>query len=153
MSKNSEFDASAMELSATGLRLPFVEDAFSIMWEHVQSQGPQLHDVEVPCIAANVAQAAVESNVQSLTASKSTSQDEIEPVTGQGVELCGEVAMMGQDCDGKVEDVLSERDSLQARLDATASKLLEDRSSVTAAREGLEKHRKRSAASNLRFKL
>lgn len=66
--RNSEFGEAAMELESTKSHLRFVKHAASLMWKQVQSRRPQLFEVEAAVIAFEVAPAAVEFNVQSLTA-------------------------------------------------------------------------------------
>lgn len=66
-SNNSDFDSSVGELFSTKHRLGLAEDAISLMDEQVQSQGPWLHKVEAPHVAAKAMQGAVESNAQSST--------------------------------------------------------------------------------------
>lgn len=73
-SKSSEFDTAAAEFESTKFRLHFPEDAVSLFQDQVKSQKPWLREVECAQIALEVAWAAVESNVQSFTASESTLQ-------------------------------------------------------------------------------
>lgn len=69
-SKNLELDVATAELESMECRLRFPEDAVSFMLERVQDQRPQILKVEPSSVAAQVARAAAESNVQSLTASE-----------------------------------------------------------------------------------
>lgn len=64
-----------------------------------------------------------------------------------------EVTSMRQQCDRKVEQVVSDRDILQVRLDSTALQLSGARNSLTEARERLGHLRRFSAASHLRPEL
>lgn len=70
-SKNLEFGEAMAELESTTRRLCFAASAVSLMQELVQSQWPHLRELEAACLAAKVARAAEESNVQSLAASDS----------------------------------------------------------------------------------
>lgn len=81
-SKNSELEAAKVELGSTE-RLPrFGEDAINLMQEKVQKQGPQLREVELAYVAAETLQAAAESNVHLLTASKSGLNGKVVQLTG-----------------------------------------------------------------------
>lgn len=66
----SEFDAAAVELESTEHRSSSPEDVASLVREEGQSQRPQICMVKAVRSVANVGQAAVESNVQSLRASE-----------------------------------------------------------------------------------
>lgn len=139
-SRNSEFDAAGVELSLTERFLRFVQDVASLMCKEVQSQGQQHHKVEAVGAAAEVSRTAAESKVQCLTASESALRGEVEQLTQRVEKLSEKVSRMRQDCDLKVEDVLSECDDLQVRLNATAPQLWVVFSSLTMGREQLEQH-------------
>lgn len=93
------------------------------MVEQVQSQGPQRREAEAARNAVEVEWAAAESNVQLVTASESALRDEVAKLTRPARELGDQVARMREECDHKVKDVFLEHNSLQLRLDATASQL------------------------------
>lgn len=92
-----------------------------------------------------------ESNFQSLTALEWALRGEVVQLARCVGELRGEVARMCQEGDCKMEDVLFERDSLQVRLDATASQPPDVCKTLTMVRERLEQHSGRAATSQLQL--
>lgn len=70
-------------------------------------------------MATEVARAAVESNVRSLTASESALWCQIAQVARNIKELGDQGARMRQERDCKLEYVFFERDGLHLRLDST----------------------------------
>lgn len=103
------FDAAAAKLELTKLLLLSLENAASPMQDPGKLQGPQILKVEAARISALVTRAPPKSNVQSLAVSESIWQGEIEQVAQHVQELRGVVTRMGQKCDFKVKNVLSDR--------------------------------------------
>lgn len=104
------------ELESTE-RLPHLgEHGVSLMLELVQIRGTQLHEVEVACVAAEAARPAAEFNSQSHTASEPILRGNVGLVIRSVSDLGEPVAILRQECNLKVEDVISERDGRQMRL-------------------------------------
>lgn len=68
-SKNSDVDAAMAQLEGTERRLQIAEDAANLKQMQVQSQGPQVCEVEPARIGTKATWAAAESNIQLLTRS------------------------------------------------------------------------------------
>lgn len=102
----------ALEVKSTKRFLPFGEEAVSFMQEQVQSGEHQLCNAEAERVAAEVAHVAVESNLQSPTASESASSGEFAQLTCCVAAPGDEVTRLRQECDHKVESVIFERDWL-----------------------------------------
>lgn len=106
----------------------------------VQEQGSQLREAELVYIHFEETLADAKSNVQSLAASKPALQCEVQQFPLRAERLANKVARMRQDADCELENVHSDFDSLQVRLDATVSHLLGIRTPLTAGRELFEEH-------------
>lgn len=91
---------------------------------------------------------AVQSKLQSHTASESALRGEVVQLIWRAGEPRDQVARMPQECDHKMEDVPFERDSLQVCPDSTASYLSSVRNFLAVVHELHEHHRRRSAASH-----
>lgn len=150
-SKNSEFNVAAPEFELIECLLRFTQDETRLIWEQVPSQGPQLSEVEVARVAAEVAWATKDSNVLSLTTSESVLRGEVTQSPWCAEDLLDEVFRACLECDRDMENVFFERDVLQGRLFVTASQLLGAQSSLMIASERLEHYVGRSTASYLRL--
>lgn len=119
-----DIDAATTELELPNRRFCFSGDVASLMWEHVQSHGPQPCKVKAAFVAAEAAQTAALSNFQSLTASESFFSGKVGQLTRSVKDLGEKAAGMRQKRDLKMEDVLFKCDGLQGHLDSTTSQLL-----------------------------
>lgn len=134
-SKNSEFDAAAAVLLSTECRPRFKEDVDSLIHEQVQSQGNQLGKAEVPRVAAEAVQAAMESSVKSLSMTEPASRGEDEQLAQLVKECMRHVLKRHQDCDCKLGGRHFEGDGLHGHFDETAQQLFGVCNSLTVPRE------------------
>lgn len=128
------------ELKPIDCCLLFTEDEAKRMQGQVKSQHPRFCELKEARIAAEAAQAAAESNIQSVTVSKSALRGEAEELGRSVEEVVVEVARVHQKGDTKVGDVLSECSGLQERHYATVSQVLGAPTYLTAACERLRHH-------------
>lgn len=98
-------------------------------------------------------QLAAESKTQSLTVSDLSFCATIGHPAQQRVEICIKGTEPLQECDLKMEDVLSKLNGLQRRLGAMAAPLFGVHTTLTAARERYQKRYESLAASHLRLRL
>lgn len=111
-------------LETTERRLQYDEEAASLMSKQVQSQGPHLPEEEAASVAPETARAAVQSTFSALLRQTwLCGENAIGPPSC--VRAAGDkVAKIRQECDCKVNEVLSQRDGLHVGLDFTDLQLL-----------------------------
>lgn len=113
-----------MELESTKRGISFAKYAATLTREKVQNQVLRLREKEAACVAAEAAWEAAESSVRSLTPLELSLQVEVGQLARRVREHGALVARMHQEYVCMKEDVLFERDGLQARFNSTASQFL-----------------------------